>query len=176
MGNFLIREFTGGKKRMKHKVFVSYHHKNDQLQADYLRDVYGKDNAIFSDKSLEEALPSSWSNEEILSEIRTKHLADSTMTIVLIGSESAGRKWIDWEINASLRPYGSRTRNGLLGIYLPGAIVAPARLQDNIDSGYAVTMKWENISWQLERKIQEAFDNRVNSIFVNNRALRERNS
>lgn len=161
---------------MKHKVFVSYHHENDQLKADYLRDVYGKDNAIFSDKSLEEALPSSWSNEEILSEIRTKHLADSTVTIVLIGSESAGRKWIDWEINASLRPYGSRTRNGLLGIYLPTTTIVPARLQDNIDSGYAVTMKWENISWQLESKIQDAFDNRETQKFDNSRPLRVRNS
>ncbi len=80
---------------MKHKVFVSYHHENDQLQANHLRDLYGKDNAIFSDKSLEEALPSSWSNEEILSEIRTKHLA--TIMHVSVHMKSA--------VNGSLFAY-----------------------------------------------------------------------
>ena len=67
-------------------------------------------------------------DDEILAAIRTEHLKDSTVTIVLIGSETANRKWVDWEIYASLRPYGKRSRNGLLGIYLPTAGEAPARL------------------------------------------------
>lgn len=116
-------------------------------------------------------------DDEILAAIRQEHLKDSTVTIVLIGSETANRKWIDWEIYSSLRPYGSRSRNGLLGIYLPTAGETPARLQDNIDSGYAVTMEWENISWQLESKIDEAFNNRGKSDLVrNSRKRRERNS
>ena len=91
--------------------------------------------------------------------------------------ETANRKWVDWEIYASLRPYGERSRNGLLGIYLPTAGETPARLQDNIDSGYAVTMKWENISWQLDSKIEEAYNNRNKSDLVrNSRKRRERNS
>lgn len=49
--------------------------------------------------------------------------------------------------------------------------------QDNIDSGYAVTMEWKNISWQLESKIDEAFNNRGKSDLVrNSRKRRERNS
>lgn len=116
-------------------------------------------------------------DDEILAAIRQEHLKDSTVTIVLIGSETANRKWIDWEIYSSLRPYGSRSRNGLLGIYLPTAGETPARLQDNIDSGYAVTMEWENISWQLESKIDEAFNNRGKSDLVrNSRKRRERSS
>lgn len=160
---------------MAHKVFVSYHHANDQKQADHLRDTYGNDNTLL-DKSLDEAYED-MSDDEILAAIRTEHLKDSTVTIVLIGSETANRKWVDWEIYSSLRPYGDRSRNGLLGIYLPTAGDTPARLQDNIDSGYAVTMKWENISWQLESKIQAAFDNRSKTdLVVNSRKRRERNS
>jgi hypothetical protein len=160
---------------MVHKVFVSYHHANDQKQADHLRDTYGNDNTLL-DKSLDEAYED-MSDDEILAAIRTEHLKDSTVTIVLIGSETAYRKWVDWEIYSSLRPYGDRSRNGLLGIYLPTAGDTPARLQDNIDSGYAVTMKWENISWQLESKIQAAFDNRSKTnLVVNSRKRRERNS
>ncbi|WP_196590538.1 TIR domain-containing protein [Pectinatus frisingensis] len=160
---------------MAHKVFVSYHHDNDQAKADYLITQYGENNTLL-DKSLDEAYED-MTDDEILAAIRTEHLKDSTVTIVLIGSETANRKWVDWEIYASLRPYGDRSRNGLLGIYLPTAEDTPARLQDNIDSGYAVTMKWENISWQLESKIDDAYDNRNKSALVeNSRKRRERNS
>lgn len=160
---------------MTHKVFVSYHHANDQKQADYLRTHYGDNNTLL-DRSLSEAYEN-MTDDEILAAIRTEHLKDTTVTIVLIGSETAYRKWIDWEIYASLRPYGSRTRNGLLGIFLPSAGKVPERLQDNISSGYAVTMKWENISWQLEDKIQQAFNNRnISWNVVNSRPRRQRNS
>ena len=160
---------------MAHKVFVSYHHANDQAKADYLRTEYGENNTLL-DRSLDEAYED-MTDDEILAAIRTEHLKDSTVTIVLIGSETANRKWVDWEIYASLRPYGERSRNGLLGIYLPTAGETPARLQDNIDLGYAVTMKWENISWQLESKIEEAYNNRNKSDLVrNSRKRRERNS
>lgn len=160
---------------MAHKVFVSFHHGNDQQKANYLRDTYGKDNTMI-DRSLEDEYDSK-TDDEILSLIRTNHLKDSSVTIVLIGFETSNRKWVDWEIYSSLRPYGLRTRNGLLGIYLPSSGDTPARLQDNIDSGYAATMKWENISWQLSSKIEEAYNNRTKESLVrNSRARRQRNS
>ncbi|MED3202432.1 TIR domain-containing protein [Bacillus toyonensis] len=159
---------------MAHKAFVSYHHGNDQARANHLRSTYGENNTLI-DRSLPAELDSN-DNDYILGEIRTKHLKDSTVTIVLIGSETANRKWVDWEIYSSLRPYGKRTVNGLLGIYLPTAGKVPARLQDNIDSGYAITMKWENISWQLESKINEAFDNRKNTHLIDNTRTRRTNN
>ncbi|EES50766.1 TIR domain-containing protein [Clostridium botulinum] len=159
---------------MAHKVFVSYHHANDQSRANHLRDTYGSDNTLI-DRSLADSYDNK-TDDEILALIRKNHLKDSTVTIVLIGSETSKRKWVDWEIYSSLRPYGDRSRNGLLGIYLPTAGDTPARLQDNIDSGYAVTMKWENISWQLSSKIDEAFNNRSSGKQDNTRKRRERNS
>lgn len=159
---------------MAHKVFISYHHSKDQSRADYLKRIYGESNTII-DRSLPAALDSE-DNDYILSVIRTRHLKDSTVTIVLIGSETYKRKWVDWEIYSSLRPYGDRKRNGILGIFLPTSTTAPSRLLDNIASGYAVTMKWENISWQLESKINEAFNNRDKYYLINNnRPRRVRN-
>ena len=69
-----------------------------------------------------------------------------------------------------MKGYGDRTRNGLLAIYLPNAGTTPdSTLQDNIESGYAVTMKWDNISWQvLTSKIDEAFNNRSKEYLVKN--------
>ncbi|WP_144597300.1 MULTISPECIES: TIR domain-containing protein [Bacillus] len=159
---------------MARKVFVSYHHGKDQSRANYLRTVYGRDNTLI-DRSLPEALDSS-DNDYILSIIRTRHLKNSTVTIVLVGEETYKRKWVDWEIYSSLRTYSDRTRNGLLAIMLPGANVVPARLQDNIDSGYAVMMRWENISHQLESKIEEAYSKRQFPELVKNwRPRRVRN-
>lgn len=160
---------------MAHKVFVSYHHANDQSKANHLRTTYGYDKTLI-DRSLADAYDNK-TDDEILALIRTNHLKDSTVTIVLVGSETSNRKWADWEIFASLRPYGDRTRNGLLAIYLPTAGINPARLQDNLNSGYAVSMKWENISWQLNSKIEEAFANRDKGELVrNSRSRRQRNS
>lgn len=160
---------------MAHKVFVSYHHANDQSRADYLRAAYSSNDTII-DRSLQDAYDNK-TDDEILSLIRTYHLKNSTVTIVLIGSETANRKWVDWEIYSSLRPYGPRSINGLLAIYLPKAGKVPERLQANTDSGYAVTMRWENISWQLESKIEEAYNNRYKTYLIRNSIpRRKRNS
>lgn len=157
-----------------HKAFISYHHANDQKRADYLKKQYGND--VFIDRSLEEPFPDYMSEDDILARIRQYYLKNSTVTVVLVGSETYKRKWVDWEIYASLHPYGERTRNGLLGIRLSSANILPARLQDNVDSGYAVLMDWKNISWQLENKIDEAFYKRdVNYLINNSRSLRQRN-
>ena len=172
MENF---ETTERKIYMAHKVFVSYHHKNDQNQAEYLRSTYDANNTIL-DRSLPDAYDN-MSDDEILAHIRQDHLKESTVTIVLVGEETAKRKWIDWEIYASLRPYGSRTRNGLLAIYLPSATETPARLQDNIDSGYAVTMRWGDISTQLGKKVEEAYNKKFRDDLVRNwRTRRKHNS
>ena len=39
---------------MEHKIFVSYHHANDQAKADYLRTEYDENNTLL-DRSLDEA-------------------------------------------------------------------------------------------------------------------------
>lgn len=72
--------------------------------------------------------------------------------------------------------HNCKRRNGLLGIRLSSANILPARLQDNVDSGYAVLMDWKNILWQLENKIDEAFYNRDFNCLINNSpSLRQRN-
>ncbi len=159
---------------MTHKVFVSYHHRLDQSMADWLRQNYEN---VLIDRSLMCGYDLA-NDEQILAHIRQNHLKDSTVTIVLIGAETARRKWVDWEIYSSLRPYGDRTVNGLLGIYLPTAGETPDRLQDNIDSGYAVTLQWGNLSPRtLAYKIEEAYDNRWREDLIRNtRPRRRRNS
>ena len=49
---------------MAHKVFVSYHHANDQAKADYLRTEYGANNTLL-DRSLDEAYEDMTDDERI---------------------------------------------------------------------------------------------------------------
>ena len=51
--------------------------------------------------------------------IREEYLADTTVTVVLIGVETWQRKHVDWEIGASLRKTETNGRGGLVGIVLP---------------------------------------------------------
>lgn len=159
----------------RHKVFISFHHDADQEYANHLRDLYGKSHAII-DKSMYKDM-SHLSTETILNKIRKEHLMDSTVTIVLVGEHTWGRKWVDWEIYSSLRPYGYRTRNGLVGIYLPNHRKKHSRLTDNIHSGYAVAIKWEEIDEKLIDAIHQAWNNRRRPELIDNsRQLRERNA
>lgn len=97
-------------------------------------------------------------------------MRNCSVTVVLVGSRTGHRKWIDWEIWASLRgythpydPLKSFKPNGLLAIYLPtDSHSVPDRLADNIKSGYAVSMKWENLERDFESKVNYAYWNRTN--------------
>lgn len=139
---------------MAHKVFVSYHHEKDQWYANELRDFYGATDT-FIDRSLPEEIDSD-DDDYILAQIRTKHLRTSTVTIVLVGELTWSRKWVDWEIYSSLRPYRDRTVNGLLAIILPTATRWPDRLVDNykeelmfgkvVQTGYAKAVHWNDVA------------------------------
>ena len=103
----------------KHKVFISYHHANDQCYKQKLlrfNEKYG----IFIDKSvdtgdIDELLP----DQIIREEIRDDYLQDSTVTILLLGKETKHRKHIDWEIYSSMYDGKVNKRSGILVINLP---------------------------------------------------------
>lgn len=50
--------------------------------------------------------------------IREQKLEDSTVTIVLVGSCTHSRRYVDWEVKASLQQ-GQSLPNGLITINLP---------------------------------------------------------
>jgi len=145
--------------------FVSYHHKNDQKYVDELRSVIRT--IRVSDYSLKEDI-GHYKENYIYNLIRSK-MRTCSVTVILIGKKTGHRKWVDWEIWASLRKYTHPTNklksfkpNGLLGIYLPDSSHSvPDRLQDNIDSGYAVSMNWRNLERDFESRVNHAFWSRT---------------
>ena len=131
----------------KRKVFVSYHHKQDQWAYNLFSKRYGDTFDIFTDRSLEERILSS-NPEYVNRTIREDHIKGSSVTIVLCGSETWKRKYVDWEIYSTLHH-----RHALLGIGLhnisrtwDSKMMVPCRLYDNWLAGYALFREWWQVS------------------------------
>ena len=102
-----------------HKVFISYHHKNDQRYKDLLVKI-GEDEEIFIDESVDTGdISDELSDEAIREKIRDDYLRDSTVTIVLVGEETKNRKHVDWEIYSSMFDGKINKKSGILVAYLP---------------------------------------------------------
>lgn len=104
---------------MAHKVFISHHHATDQAYKEKLV-RFGEMNEIFVDQSIDtgdisDRLP----DQRIREKIRDQYLRDSSVTIVLVGSETKRRKHIDWEIYSSMVDGEVNKKSGILVINLP---------------------------------------------------------
>ncbi len=108
-----------------HKVFISYHHRDDQKYKEDLVE-FGKEHSVFVDRSVDTGdIPSDWSDERIRRAIRDEYLKDSTVTIVLVGRETKRRKHVDWEIHSSMYDGSVNKKSGIVVINLPG--ISPGR-------------------------------------------------
>lgn len=97
---------------VRHKTFISYHHRNEQPEKDEIIDNFGGEDFIDTsvhDGDIDTTLP----EDSIMRKIRDKYLKDSTVTLVIVGEETAQRPFINSEIQASL--WGS-SPNGLLAV------------------------------------------------------------
>lgn len=169
--------FGQGHITPKRKVFVSYHHGNDQAYYDAFSQHFGSTFDVLSDRSLDRARNSD-NPDYIMRYIRENHLTGASTLIVLCGLQTQYRKYVDWEIHAGLNQ-----SMALLGVKLPPLQVVgngcakPDRLQDNITSGYASWVWWENFVQSLEAVTQwiEDANGRAKRLIENGRARRMRN-
>ncbi len=158
---------------VKHKVFVSYHHENDQFYRNLFELIFSKSERIFISKSVQIGdIDPTLKVETVRQKIRDEYLRDSTVTVVLIGTETWKRKHVDWEIAASIRQTFYSSRSGLLGLILPSHQsfgkprydigTVPPRLHDNVSCGYAAIYKWflDTSADSIRQWIEEAFRRR----------------
>ena len=103
---------------LRHKVFISYCHKDQQYKNELV--VLGRMHDIFVDKSVDTGdISENQTDEQIRTEIRDKYLRDSAVTIVLIGTDTKYRKHVDWEIHSSMYDGKFNKRSGILIVNLP---------------------------------------------------------
>lgn len=111
-----LQSNTGKPKR---KVFISYHHQNDQAYKESLLE-FNRTHGIFIDASVDTGdIDDSLSNQAIREKIRDEYLANSTVTILLVGTETKFRKHVDWELYSSMFDGRVNKRSGILVINLP---------------------------------------------------------
>lgn len=102
-----------------HKVFISHHHANDQAYKTSLA-KFGDQHNIFVDKSVDTGdISDDLADQTIREKIRDEYLRDSTVTILLVGVETKGRKHIDWEIYSSMIDGRINKKSGILVVNLP---------------------------------------------------------
>ena len=135
-----------------HKVFISYHHTNDQSYKNYLVQM-GTQHEIFIDRSVDTGdIPDHLSDESIREKIRDEYLRDSTVTIVLVGLETKRRKHIDWEIYSSMIDGKINKKSGILVVNLPSTrctyFTAPHDYEKN--EIYPEWKKWTSIDSRTE--------------------------
>ncbi len=165
--------------QVKHQIFVSYHHGEDQANYDAFSKAFHDTYDVIYDKSLERQIDSD-NVDYVIQRIRDNYITGTSCTIVLVGKETWGRKYVDWEIKATLDK-----EHGLIGVCLPSAprtpenkITVPDRLNDNIQSGFALWLSWQQImadASQLQQYVATA-KARDKKLIVNTRERRLRNA
>ena len=176
----------------RHKVFISYYHADDQEYKDRLIQAL---DTKFVDKSVSQGdiHDEGLALDEIRRRIRDDHIANATVTIVLIGPRTWQRRHVDWEVSASIIDRPRNERCGLIGVLLPthpdfhkrpkerNPRLVPPRLADNIPEPdpFAVIYDWPNhrLARKMLPKIHQAFlrrkkapwPNDSRELFKNNR-------
>jgi hypothetical protein len=105
---------------VKRKVFISYCHLNQQEAENFV--------SIWRNAFTARALGMAFGNDivnsnnptYVMSRIRAEYLGDSSVTIILVGTCTHSRRYIDWELKASLQR-GDATPNGVVAFLLPSA-------------------------------------------------------
>ncbi len=157
----------------KRSIFVSYHHHGDRHYYDAFSRMFADTYQLVQDNSVEREIDSD-NAEYVIRKIREECITGSSCAVVLCGAETPRRKFVDWEIKATLDK-----QHGLIAIRLPtnSRFVVPERLLDNVQSRYAVWGGWEQLVAQpilLTLLIEQA--NATSKAFIQNgRLLRTRN-
>jgi hypothetical protein len=132
-------------KPPKRKIFVSYHHGNDQAYYNQFSSHFHDLFEVIHDNSLDRQIGSD-NSEYVIRAIRERFISGTSCTLVLCGADTPYRKFVDWEIKATLDK-----EHALIGVILPtarvvnGKIIVPDRFVANVHSGFAHTVNWQDL-------------------------------
>src|ERR1035437_4102748 len=155
---------------VRRKVFVSYF-RADRAEVEEFVGNWAGTRRVFIPQvigAFGRGIINSTNTEYVIGRIRTEHIAEATVTLVLVGSCTHSRRHVDWEIQASLRRGENSLPNGLLGIVLPSqgkAADLPPRFEMNWvpenRGGYARYYVAPKSAEQLRSWIEDAFQART---------------
>lgn len=155
---------------IKRKVFIS-HYKGDKTEVDAFIDEFANKHKVFTPYVLgandNDDFIDSTNPAYVMTQIRKKYLQDTTVTIVLVGSCTHSRRYVDWELKSSLQQ-GETSPNGVMGIILPSqgkSANLPSRLAENWTKGhidcYARYWVYPSSPEELGQWIDDAYEART---------------
>ena len=157
---------------IRRKCFISYHHA-DQKWVEAFVDTFDARHDLFIARqlgSMPDDVINSMDTDYVMGRIRADYIKDSTVTILIAGKCTWARRYVDWEVQASLRSGSTIVPNGLLGIKLPSFTEWPDRfdrnlLQPGMQDCYARWLTWENCTLDaLSAAIDAAFQRRTTHV------------
>ncbi|MBL8024812.1 MAG: TIR domain-containing protein [Fibrobacteres bacterium] len=137
-----------------HRVFISYHHANDQKYKDDLLG-YNSLHRIFEDQSVDTGdIDDNLDDDTIREKIRDEYLRDTSVTILLVGTETKYRKHVDWEIYSSMYDGKRNKKSGIVVITLPTTQCGffQAAHEGEKENVYPDTTSWAAINERTEFK------------------------
>lgn len=162
---------------VRRKCFVSYHHADQNEVNQFILDFDHQRDTFIARGLGQEMTPdiiNSTDTDYVMRRIRELFLRDSSVTIVMLGRCTWARRYVDWEIQASLRHGQTAIPNGLLAIKLPSFPENghfPERLDANLTSEadrqagmhyrYAAHMQYPQSSQALADAIEAAYQRRT---------------
>lgn len=168
----------------KHKVFISFHHKDEDYKTAF--------EATFADHFISKSVQNGDidpdnQDDYVKRLIQEDYISDSSIVIVMYGSQTHERKHVDWEISAALNAKVNGY-SGMIVLLLPTFPISPfneagtydeTKLYDylhprtvaNIKSGYAKVYFWPNTypnlpSVPIPDVLQDAFDRRISHSYL----------
>lgn len=103
------------------RVFISYHHRNEQVAKEALLAINNIYN-LFIDCSVSTGdIDENLSPQTIRQTIRRNYLSESTVLILIVGRETQYRKHVDWELYSSMYNGPRFGRSGVVVLLAPGS-------------------------------------------------------
>lgn len=136
----------------KHKVFISYHHDNDQNYKEFLVGL-NEQYDLFVDYSVRDGeIDDNKTAEQIRVQIRDEFIKDATVLILLCGKETRKRKHVDWEIHAAMFDTEKNPKMGMVVINLPSiysnsSVRAVTKQEKHLISPYS---SWTSLTTRIE--------------------------
>jgi hypothetical protein len=129
----------------KRTVFISYYG-GDAAEARSFLSRWAGPTGVFTPRILgeevyaREGLINSTNPEYVMGQIRQRYIGDASVTLLLMGTCTHSRRYVDWELKATLRQ-GESLPHGLFAILLPSAKIGdrfptlPDRFNNNYVTG-----------------------------------------
>ncbi len=127
---------------MARNIFLSFH-QTDELEASiwkkrfgqYFNEIRSLGLSEFGEDFAEHI--ESGDSDYVMRKIREDKITGTSCTVVLIGQCTWARRYVDWEIAATLRNFSDSQQGGLIGVQLPRALEhswsrLPPRLELNL--------------------------------------------